>query len=216
MTVQLRLPGSINMAKTLQLFVFVVLFITWSADSVSSQNVIEDVESETVTMTTEEEVMMTTEPPTRIRTTTSGGLGGFFKKLGADLNKGGRIIQETVSSSSSFLRKGFEDVRDRIIPTKETPTTTTERSTLMEVKTDLDPVENDAANPTMNSFVANDDGDNNQREEEDDRPIWDVAEDKKEVESTTEVLDNRFLIDAPTFCPKGQMKMRNGQCRSIA
>lgn len=53
-----------------------------------------------------------------------------------------------------------------------------------------------------------------QKEEEDDEdqpPVWPGNE-----EITTETLDNRFLIDAPTFdgCPQGS-KMAAGKCRRI-
>lgn len=210
-----QLPNLLQstMAKLIQVFVFAVLLIAWSANYVTSQSASNDVDNETATMTTEE--MEATEP-TRPRTTTPGGIGGFFKKIGAELNKSGRVIQESVNNSTSFLRKGFGIVRDSIVPTKETITTTTESSTLSEVNTDLDPVENDnnTIPPTMTSGTMM--SDDHHQEEEDDRPIWDVVEDKKEIEMTTEVLDNRFLIDAPTFCPVGQMKLKNGQCRTVS
>lgn len=194
------------MAKLIAVFVFVVLFIAWSANCfVAAQISIEETESESATMAMEE--VMITEAP-RPKTTTSGGLGGFFKKIGSELNKTGRIIQDAVNNSTSFLKKGFEDVRDRLTPTPtKTTTTTTESSTLKEVKTDLDPVEMED-NPTMMTFASMS---NNKETEDDDRPIWDVVE-----ETTMNELDNRFLLDAPTFCPKGQMKLRNGQCRAIA
>lgn len=104
----------------------------------------------------------------------------------AGIHKFRKNIGTSMRTAHSQVRNGLMGIRDRVL----SKTTTTPA-----------PVEFDKVE--------------NERDEEDDRPVWeaDVKEAKKD--NSSEELDNRFLIDAPVFCPSGQ-RMAGGRCRAIA
>lgn len=97
-----------------------------------------------------------------------------------------RAMSDSLRNVQSQMQKGFKDLSNNIRG-RINPTTTTTES------------------PTM-------------EEEEEERPVWDVVEANAEIPTTTtaEELDNRFLIDAPDFCPKGMFKSAGGKCRKAA